>query len=323
MLVSNQPASDSIIAQLESTHQATNARVLSGSNALSADIQPPLLSFDELEFAEKFNRRPFLISHRLAQHPLFELPRLIELAQSLPESHIEYNAGTLPVNQDPALTPRNGLSAQDTLQRIEECRSWMAIKNVEFDPVYRSLLEECLAEIHPHSEPIVPGMMNAQGFIFVTSPGSITPYHFDPEHNFLLQLRGHKFVRLFDGLDPDILSQEELERFYGEKRRNFVLKEENREKCWVYELQSGQGLHFPVTFPHWVQNGSEVSVSFSITFRTPDLQKRSSLYAANYWLRRRGLRPSPVGQSPWSDQLKYQTSRVVSKLQSWTGLQRD
>ena len=41
---------------------------------------------------------------------------------------IEYNAGNLSVSQDPALTPMNGLSISETLRRIEECESWMALK---------------------------------------------------------------------------------------------------------------------------------------------------------------------------------------------------
>ena len=31
-------------------------------------------------------------------------------------------------------------------------------------------------------------MMKPQGFIFISSPDAVTPYHFDPEHNILLQL---------------------------------------------------------------------------------------------------------------------------------------
>ncbi len=39
-------------------------------------------------------------------------------------------------------------------------------------------------------------------------------------------------------------------------------------KSWTFDLQPGSGLHFPVTYPHWVKNADEVSISFSIAFRT-------------------------------------------------------
>ncbi|HUQ68446.1 MAG TPA: transcription factor, partial [Planctomycetaceae bacterium] len=193
----------------------------------SEDRDRALLKIDGEEFGSCFGKRPFLIRHRLCEHPLFDLDRVLDLAKTLPEKHIEYNAGTLPVNQDQALTPRNGLSVADTIRRIRECQSWLVLKWVEHDPEYRALLEQCLDEVRPHSEPLAPGMRQPQAFLFITSPGSVTPYHMDPEHNFLLQVRGSKTVRQFDGLDRTILSHEELERFYGSRVRNMTLKDEN------------------------------------------------------------------------------------------------
>jgi hypothetical protein len=287
-----------------------------GADTANDDPHRSLLDIDPAEFRTCFGRRPFLIGHRLCEHPLFELDRLLELSRTLPEKHIEYNAGTLPVNQDQALTPRNGLSAEETIRRIRDCQSWLALKWVEHDPEYRALLEACLDEVRPHSEPLVPGMRQPQAFIFITSPGSVTPYHMDPEHNFLLQIRGNKFVRQFDGQDPAILTPEELERFYGSKVRNMTLKDENRERCWTYGLQPGHGLHFPVTFPHWVQNGNDVSISFSITFRTPDLDRRRMIYTFNHHLRNWGLIPRSPGDCPSCDTMKHQLVRAWNKLRA-------
>jgi hypothetical protein len=323
-------AADAVIDLHRRNHSAgihskgTLMASLTTTSQVVADIRrapatEPLLSWDPQEFQECFHRRPFVIGHHLCDHPLFQLDRLLELARSLPEHHIEYNAGTLPVNQDQSRTPRNGLSAEETIQRIRECKSWMAIKWVETDPSYRELLEQCLSEVRPFSEPICPGMRQPQAFIFVTSPHSVTPYHIDPEHNFLLQVHGSKIVRLFDGRDPRILTPEELELFYAKRQRNMTLKEENRDRCWTYDLQPGQGLHFPVTYPHWVQNGPEVSVSFSITFRTPDLDRRKAVYTVNRTLREWGCRPTQYGLAPQLDELKYQSMRAWGRM---TGLFR-
>jgi len=273
-----------------------------------------LLAFNQDEFVECFNRRPFLIEHRLCDHPLFGIERILELARALPINCIEYNAGKLPTSIDARLTPRNGLSVDETIRRIEECESWMVLKYVEQDPEYRKLLERCLTEIRPYSEQVVPGMTQAQAFVFLTSPGSVTPYHIDPEHNFLLQIQGSKTIRQWDGADRSILSDEELESFYANRGRNLEYREEIAEKAWTYELQPGQGLHFPVTNPHWVQNGPEVSVSFSITFRTPDLDRRAGIYRINERMRRMGLSPQPVGAHPKRDWCKYQAYRFLRRL---------
>lgn len=293
---------------------SVSALAPSASDTQHHEIESPLLGIDPTEFSRCFDRRPFLIEHQLCDHPLFDLERLLQLARELPERLIEYNAGTIPVNQDQAKTPRNGLSVEETIHRIRECKSWMVLKQVENDPAYKALLEECLQEVRPFSEPITPGMCQPHAYIFLTSPRSVTPYHIDPEHNFLLQIRGNKIIRQFDGLDPTILTHEELEAFYGLRQRNMTLKEENRDRCWTYNLRSGQGLHFPVTFPHWVENGDDVSISFSITFRTPDLDRRRAVYQVNHRLRKLGLRPLPYGQSMMSDRWKHQAVRVWSKV---------
>src|ERR1700674_5352286 len=49
-------------------------------------------------FREQFPKRPFLVHHQLANHPLFAIPRLLDLAKSLPESCVEYNEGNIPTN---------------------------------------------------------------------------------------------------------------------------------------------------------------------------------------------------------------------------------
>ncbi len=287
-----------------------------------AGAQPEhrLLQMNPQMFRQCFDRRPFLIGHHLAGHPLFELSRLIRLSQTLPEANVEYNAGDIPISLAADRTPRNGLSAGETIRRIAQCKSWLVLKYVEHDPDYRALLHRCLAEVARHSEPMRPGMCFAQGFIFITSPASVTPYHMDPEHNFLLQIRGSKRIHLFDGRDRSIVSEEELERHYGGAHRNLVYRDDLATKGWTFELKPGFGLHFPVTAPHYVKNGPEVSVSFSITFRTPDIERRSEVHNFNAFLRRSGLQPGTVGKHPWRDRLKSFNVRAGRKLHRLFGL---
>jgi len=298
------------------------ALVAAHSGTVGADALPAagrLLDIDEGAFRAGFDRHPFLIRHRLCAHPLFALPRLLELARVLPEADIEYNAGDLPVSVAPELTPRTGLSVEETIRRIAECRSWMVLKRVEREPAYRALLAQCLAEVEEFSEPLRPGMHFAQGFIFLSSPGSITPYHMDPEHNFLLQIRGTKRVHQWDPRDRTVVSERDLERFYGGAHRNMVLGEAQRSAATIVDLKPGFGLHFPVTAPHFVQNGPEVSLSFSITFRTPDLERRSVVYAVNGYLRRHGWQPSAFGVHPRVDSLKYTAFRAWRRARRLAG----
>src|SRR5438105_857035 len=79
-------------------------------------------------FREKFNRATFAFSHHLADHPLFELPRLLELSQKLPEADVYYDAGKIQVGQRWDKTPRTDLSVDQLIDRIENAGAWILLK---------------------------------------------------------------------------------------------------------------------------------------------------------------------------------------------------
>ena len=276
---------------------------------------PCLLELDPATMRRRFGRQAFAMRHLLAGHPLFALPRLVELARWLPHSKLEYNAGDVPITLDPKRTPQNGLSPEETIRRIEECDSWMVLKNVELDPEYGGLLDACLAEVAAAGGPRERRMYDREAFVFVSSPGAMTPYHMDPEENFLLQVRGEKTIHVLPADDRRVLSVDELESFYGGAHRNLVFRERYRPLAVPFALAPGAGVHVPVTAPHWVQNGPAVSISFSITFRTRESARRAHAHRVNGHLRRMGLEPRPVGSSVFSDELKHLLLRGVDRVQ--------
>ena len=277
---------------------------------------PGLLDIDAHVFAEKFDKAPFLIGHRLCDHPLFELKRLLELGQALPAKSVEYNAGELPVGCDPAQTPRNGLSVEETIERIETCKSWMGLKNVEQDTEYGGLLARCLEEVARHSEAAHPGMGQREAFIFLSSPGSITPYHMDPEHNFLLQIQGTKTMTVFD---RGVVTATELERFHSGAHRNMTFRDDYLARSTSFELLPGQAIHVPSAMPHFVRNGTGVSISFSITFRTPDLGKAGYVHSFNRLMRKAGLTPGEFGTHPGRDTVKSLMWRAIQRSRRMLG----
>jgi hypothetical protein len=285
-----------------------------GSPPIAAGTR--ILDIDAEQFRSNFNRVPFIIRHGLAGHALFTLPRLIELAKRQPPESLEYYAGNVGISMDFDKTPHTGLSVEETIRRIEECCSWLFLKRIEHDPEYNQLLNQVLDEIGEHSELLSPGMYDRAGAIFVSSPNAVTPYHMDQENNFLLQIRGTKTIHVFPGNDPTVLSQEEMEEHYCRPgiNRNVVFKEEYRPKAWVFQLNPGDTLHFPNLYPHYVQNGPEVSISFSCAFFTPATERREIIHRVNHGLRRLGLTPTPFGHSSVRDSTKVKVYRVWRRL---------
>jgi len=244
----------------------------------------------------------FRLTHHLADHPLFKLDRLAKLAASLPAEQVEFNGPVQP-NQDPTLTPQNGLSAEETVRRIEECQSWMVIKNCETDPEYKALQDACLDQVAEQTGGVMGGAKKRQAFIFVTSPNNVTPLHMDPEYNFLMQVRGSKRMTLFNYKDERIVSEEQLELYPG-KHRNLAYHDEFEVLGTQQHIKPGESIFVPLFDPHWVQNGPEVSVSFSITWHTDYSLRMVKLSYINAGLRRLGLPQATPGVHPGLDAIK-------------------
>ena len=300
------------------------APYLGDLGAGEAAVAGRFLEIDPETFRTHFNRKPFLFRHHLSGHRLFRLPRLAELARTLPPSIVEYNAGKIPVSlPDQENTPYTGLSAEETVRRIEECNSWMVLKRAEADPECLAVLNQCLDEIEPLSEPIEPGMCEREAAIFVTSPGSVTPYHMDKEINFLLQIRGSKTISVFSASDREVLSEQELEKHFSGPaiHRNMVFHERYQERATVFELKAGYGIHIPTTDPHWIKNGDRVSISFSNGFKTRASLRRGWVYNVNGRMRKIGLDPVPYGKGALRDAMKLQAFRALCRAQRWLNIQ--
>lgn len=275
--------------------------------------EPPV-SFDRRTLEAYFDRRPFYVTNALENHPLFELPRLIDLARALPEDHVEFNQGDLPVGA-PKQSPRNGLSAEETLWRIAECGSWMVLKHVQRDPAWAQLLDACVGPLEEAARAFVGRTYGRDAFVFISSPHAVTPFHMDPEHNFLLQVRGSKTIYMWGPEDRFVIGERDLETFYAAfETRNLPWDERFAVTAYQLPLVPGQGLHFPATAPHWVKNGPEVSISFSITFRSEATARRERLYRLNARLRRLGLEPTPVGRNVLVDEVKHACATLAHRL---------
>ncbi len=268
-------------------------------------MNEPYLSFESPALQADFGRHPFRIQHGLQDHPLFQVERLIELSKALPRERVEWNTGSVPLVVDPADTPTNGLSAEETIRRIGECGSWLVLEHVQLDEAYRELLVACIADLEPSLAQLGHRPFRPQGFIFVSSPAAVTPFHIDPENNFLIQVRGTKTMFTHDREDRRLLSDEDRERFAAGGHRNLRADDQSLAAADKFELVPGDGLHVPLHTPHYVKNGPEVSISFSVTFQTRHSDTEHGVLWCNHKLRRLGLSPRPFGASPSMDRLKH------------------
>ncbi|MBC2778998.1 JmjC domain-containing protein [Parasphingopyxis marina] len=262
-----------------------------------------------------YPERPVLLDHDLGGHPLLSRPALTELALSMRPVDVEYNRADLPVGIDPADIPENGLGIVETLETIDTNGSWMVLKFIEQNPVYREFLHETLAEVAPAVRDVTGEMLKLEGFIFVSSPGAVTPFHMDPEHNILLQIEGAKTMTVFPSADEELVPGPAHEAFHKGGHRNLDWREEFAEKGEAFALTSGKALYVPVKAPHWVQVTEGPALSLSITWQSEWAYREMYAREMNAALRSIGLKPSPPGRFPQQNLAKSFAWRAISKVQ--------
>src|SRR5688572_19753068 len=123
------------------------------------------------------------VQHHLGQHHLLQPDQLIELGRRLEvhgqvRTHSDTATAGTPFNDAPSMHP-NRRSAEDTLARIRDAGAWMSLLNVQTDDIYRQLVDAIIDEVRPHVERRDPGVCYRGGWIFVTSPKAVTPFHID------------------------------------------------------------------------------------------------------------------------------------------------
>ncbi|RED16654.1 cupin-like domain-containing protein [Parasphingopyxis lamellibrachiae] len=270
------------------------------------------------KFAENYPETPHILRHNLDHHPLLELDALADLARRLPLASIECNRGDQPIGVD-QVPEQMREQAADTILDIGEAGCWVCLRNVEQQPEYAALLEELLEELRPRIEAKTGPMINLQSFLFATSPGGVTPYHFDPEHNILLQLRGSKVMTVFPAGNPACAADEIHEAFHAGGRPELPWGEQMAQHGTACPIGPGEAIYVPVMAPHYVTNGSEVSVSVSITWRSEWSYIESDARCFNGMVRRMGMKPKAPERWPGRNLAKAYSWRMVRKLRQIAG----
>jgi len=274
-----------------------------------------MLDFDAAAVGEAYNRRPFIVRHRLAGHPLMTVDALFALCRRLPAWAVKYRRGAIPgdAHFDSSNERYRGeLSLGDTLDHFEELGAYICIDNPERDPVYQPFIEGLLAEIGAAIAHVDPVITWYSTYIFISTRGAVTPYHMDREMNFLLQVRGDKKALLWDPADDEILSPADKDRLlsgFGGWRPEYRPSFESR--AIHVDLRPGLGVHHPFIAPHRVHTLDGLSVSLAITFRTRKSDLITKAHAFNEVLRRLGASPRPIGQNAAVTRAKAVASDAV------------
>ena len=198
-----------------------------------------------------------------------QLPELATLAKSLYETEQcrFIKPGTTQASGfGHAARSFDGRDIDEVFRRIEEPGSWVALYNVQTDDRYRVFLDEVISSVMSLAAPEQPGISDIGGFIFISAPPSVTPFHIDRENNFWLQIAGRKRLNVWDHTDRDVVSAAAVEQFVlTGSLADVKLIPGMEARSLEFDTAAGDVGYFPSTSPHmtrrdtyWVSAGDGV-----------------------------------------------------------------
>ncbi|WP_145999249.1 cupin [Oceanicoccus sp. KOV_DT_Chl] len=253
--------------------------------------------------------------HNLHKDPLMSLQSIEGLAE-----HLMKKGLCKFIHPDTAIdsafnhqqTPVDGRSLSEVFRRIEEPGSWIALYQIEEHPSYKKLLDQLVESFKPLVEPEQTGICHVAGFMFVSAPPSVTPFHIDRENNFWMQVKGRKTLTVFDHTDREVVSGPDVEDFIiSGSLGNVRLQDKFLDRGKSFNVGPGDGIYFPSTSPHmseskpdWVNDNDGVSISLGVVFYTDQTRRAARIHQCNKLLRKFGLRPGFPQTRGWSQAVK-------------------
>jgi JmjC domain len=258
----------------------------------------------QIPFDDAFPGRSLGFTHDLHLDDRLTLAAVADLADRLPRRSVIADTAAQPLLVPQGGPPRGALERPgDVIRDLQNANAWLTLLNVEDDPGMAELMNTYLDQLES-------GMSAEQGkrvkmrkrvaFVFVSSPNSVTPVHFDIEHSLLMQVSGQKTVSV-GRFESDAARRHEFDRYWdGSHGRIETLQPE----VAAYTMTPGRGVYIPPGTPHWVHNGPAISLSVTLTYFTAATVRENRVEDFNSHLRRRHMKPREPGRSAAIDTAK-------------------
>jgi hypothetical protein len=262
-----------------------------------------LIHAQQADFLGKLNREPFGLDHGLHEHALFARDNLTQVTAQWPKRDFFVAQGAPSPGTRFYDTAPVSLHPGQAFDRLGEGSWRILLKRLERNATgFRELLDSLFAELCLLRPDLArEKVVRMESFLFISSASTITPFHFDPEMNFFFQIAGPKTYHLYA---PDVLGEDELERYYLRGAIDIGQIDLGRRQGkteFRFDLQPGRGMHQPSNAPHWVETGTELSVSYSFSVETESTRATGRTRAFNALSRAMRIAPGRPGASPMID----------------------
>ena len=275
---------------------------------------PEALSRDQiLRFASLYPSEPGTLAHGLAGHPLLTLEALADACERMKPANLLCHAAKNRNGEGFAPSAPPARSTGETVRAIASAGRYVMMSFVEQLPDYAELMRATVAELAPAIRAQTGEPLQLRAFLFISSPGTLAPFHFDAEYNVLFQIAGTKDFALYPPRAPWI-TDEANERYHRTGDNLLPWRDSFIAEGRRIALAPGDALFVPYRWPHWVTVGDEPSISLSFTWNSRAGFEQNDAYRLNAWLRRFGLSPSSPALLPARSAARSVAWRALSRL---------
>jgi len=263
----------------------------------------------EIAFDDAFPEQAMEFVHDLQLDDRVTLAAIADLADRLPRESVIYDTAAQPLLVPQGGPPRGELERPgDVIRDLHNANAWLTVLNVEDDPAMAELMNTRLDQLEAGMMATQGKMRNRAAFVFVSSPNSVTPVHYDIEYSVLMQVSGTKTVSI-GRFESEAVRRHEIDRYWdGSHGRIEALPPE----IATYTLTPGRGVYLPPGTPHWVHNGPNISLSVTLTYFTAATVRENRIEDLNSVLRRLHLHPREPGRSATADTAKVCAMEVLA-----------
>jgi hypothetical protein len=270
-------------------------------------------TIEQLAFDDAFPGQAMEFSHDLHLDDRLTLASIADLADRLPRQSVIADTAAQPLLVPQGGPPRGALDRPgDVIRDLRTANAWLTLLNVEEDPGMADLMNTRLDQLETgmiaRRDSKHGKLRKRVAFVFVSSPNSVTPVHFDIEHSLLMQVSGRKTVSI-GRFETDAVRRREFDRYWdGSHGRIENLPPE----IATYTLTPGRAVYIPPGTPHWVRNSGDISLSVTLTYFTAATVRSNRIEDFNSHLRRRHLKPQEPGHSAAVDVTKICAMGVLA-----------
>src|SRR6516164_11253263 len=176
--------------------------------------QAPGQTIGQIPFDDAFPGRSLGFTHDLHLDDRLTLAAVADLADRLPRRSVIADTAEQPLLVPQGGPPRGALARPgDVIRDIKNANAWLTLLNVEDDPGMAELMDTMLGQLEAGIIAKQGKMRNRVAFVFVSSPNSVTPVHYDIEHSLLLQVSGCKTVSV-GRWESDAARRHEFDRYW-------------------------------------------------------------------------------------------------------------